>query len=289
MDAMKVLVAYDAASMFTATVLEYVRSFELMPSCDISYLHVTHGAGGSVNLSSFDVVIHTYGARLCFERYATKKYLKKLASFKGIKVISIQDEYDFTEKTRRQLDLLRPDLVATAVPTDQQNLVYPAARYPKTKFLNVLTGYVPTERDAFNRRPIDDRTISLGYRGRPLPIRYGELGRLKSEIGTYFVDECKRRKFPNFDIAITEEDRIYGSAWYQWLGNCRCSLGVESGSNIFDFDGSISEEVAKSNGDPEQIKPSTSRKSSIRSTILNGANFTKSVRKCCARHSHGTI
>ena len=125
MDAMKVLVAYDAASMFTATVLEYVRSFELMPSCDISYLHVTHGAGGSVNLSSFDVVIHTYGARLCFERYATTKYLKKLASFKGIKVISIQDEDDFTEKTRRQLDLLRPDLVLTAVPTDQQNLVYP--------------------------------------------------------------------------------------------------------------------------------------------------------------------
>ena len=73
MDAMKVLVVYDAASMFTATVLEYVRSFELMPSCDISYLHVTHGAGGSVNLSSFDVVIHTYGARFAFREIRHKK------------------------------------------------------------------------------------------------------------------------------------------------------------------------------------------------------------------------
>ena len=36
-----------------------------------------------------------------------------------------------------------------------------------------------------------------------------------------------------------------------------------SGSNIFDFDGSISEEVAKSNGDPEQIKPSTLSRKSI--------------------------
>ena len=46
------------------------------------------------------------------------------------------------------------------------------------------------------------------------------------------------RGIPN-DIAMDEESRIYGPAWFDFIGNCRAMLGSESGSNVFDFDGTI--------------------------------------------------
>ncbi len=41
------------------------------------------------------------------------------------------------------------------------------------------------------------------------------------------------------DIKTDEISRFYGKAWYDFLGRCRTALGTESGSNIFDFDGSL--------------------------------------------------
>src|SRR5262249_11637899 len=43
----------------------------------------------------------------------------------------------------------------------------------------------------------------------------------------------------NVNIDWTEESRIYGADWFRFLGSCRATLGSESGSNVFDFDGGI--------------------------------------------------
>ena len=42
------------------------------------------------------------------------------------------------------------------------------------------------------------------------------------------------------DIEWSDEKRIYGNAWYDFIGSCRAILGSESDSNVFDFDGSRS-------------------------------------------------
>ena len=41
------------------------------------------------------------------------------------------------------------------------------------------------------------------------------------------------------DIATDEADRLYGDAWYAFLGSCRAVLGVEAGVSIFDLDDQV--------------------------------------------------
>jgi hypothetical protein len=97
----------------------------------------------------------------------------------------------------------------------------------------------------------------VGYRGRPLPVRYGQLGIEKVEIGKRVKAYCKSKGL-KCDIAWGEEDRIYGDRWYTFITNCRGMLGTESGSNVFDWSGTLGDEVTayqknKPNASPETI------------------------------------
>ena len=66
----------------------------------------------------------------------------------------------------------------------------------------------------------------------------GGSGFEKFEIGRRMKEICDARGIPN-DIAMDEESRIYGPAWFDFIGNCRAMLGSETASNVFDFDGTI--------------------------------------------------
>lgn len=235
----RLLVAYSNSSMFTTTTHEYVDSFRRHGSAEVHFLHVTHGAKPDIDLNRYDAVLLSYCARLCFPGYVSKWFLELLDSYTGVKAIAIQDEYDLVENERRGLDRLRPEIVLTCVPPDQVERVYPAVRYPTTTFVQVLTGYVSSTFDLHRpRRPVAGRSIPVGYRGRDIALRYGLLARQKYEIGVRVAEEAARRGIAS-DIRMDEAGRIYGDAWYRWLEDCRCVLGTESGSNIFDWDGSI--------------------------------------------------
>ena len=61
---------------------------------------------------------------------------------------------------------------------------------------------------------------------------------------------------------------IYGTAWFDFVGSCRSMLGSESGSDVFDFDGSIEKlykEMAISRGgkvDYEEFLPLVAQRES---------------------------
>lgn len=109
-----------------------------------------------------------------------------------------------------------------------------------TEFVTVLTGNVPAGLKVRgpSRTPIAERPIVIGYRGRDLRGHYGSLGFDKYEIGRRMREVCIERGIPH-DIEMSEEKRIYGDGWYDFVGQCRSILGTESGSNVFDFDGSL--------------------------------------------------
>ena len=120
------------------------------------------------------------------------------------------------------------------------NYVYSRAEFPGVTFATVLTGYVP---EWYGEKPfagaaLAERPIVVGYRGRNIGSRYGRLGFEKFEIGRRMKEICDARGIRN-DIAMDEESRIYGAAWFDFIGSCRAMLGSESGSNVFDFDGAI--------------------------------------------------
>jgi hypothetical protein len=70
----------------------------------------------------------------------------------------------------------------------------------------------------------------------------GRLGFEKHEIGRRMQEICAARGVPH-DIAMDNASRIYGDAWFEFLGSSRTMLGSESGSNAFDFDGHLEEAI----------------------------------------------
>jgi len=235
-----ILVCYSGSSTFVNTTLEYLNSFSSFLGSNIFYLHVTHGSIPQVDLNIFDCVLLSYCARLCFPGYVSDSFLSKLSVYKGVKAVFIQDEYEYVNNEVDALRKISPQIVFTCVPRDQIPRIYPRNYFPETTFVRVLTGYVPAILPKLELKSLHDRPIAIGYRGRDISFRYGKLGEYKYRVGEAFLS-CKKTEGIKVDIRMDESSRIYGEKWFEWLSNCKATIGSPSGSNIFDFDGSIAE------------------------------------------------
>jgi hypothetical protein len=236
----RLLVAYCNASTFVSTTAEYLESIVRYSDFDVRFVHVTHGAELAFDLAEFDAVFHSYCARLPFPDYVSPDYLAKLKAFKGVKVLAVQDEYDHTNRLRRAIRDVGFHAVLTCVPPGMLEAIYPPKMFPGTEFITVLTGYVPEHlpQQARSMRPLRDRPIGIGYRGRDIGGRYGRLAFEKLEIGRRMREICAARGISH-DIEWTDDKRLYGADWFNFIASCRANLGSESGSNVFDFDGAI--------------------------------------------------
>lgn len=236
----RALVAYSASSTHVQTTFDYLIYFQKYSGFSTNYVHVTHDAFVDFDFSGFDVVFHNYCARLCFSGYVSESYRERLRAFAGVKILAVQDEYDRTDTLKAAIKDLGFDVVLTCVPQDSLEYVYPKSEFPNVTFITVFTGYVSDDFEA-GRRPaprLSERPVLIGYRGRDIGGRYGRLGFDKFEIGRRMKEVCDARGIAT-DIAMDEASRIYGMAWFDYLGRCRAMLGSESGSNVFDFDGAI--------------------------------------------------
>lgn len=233
---MNVLVLYDAYSTHTNTVYEHVAAFASYSQHRHVFLHC--GAAGPTDWSTFDAVVVHYSARLITDA-VHPALLAALERFPGGKVLFVQDEYDLTERLRKKIELLKFGLVFTCVPAGSVETIYPAARFPGTRFISTLTGFASLPGGGRpSWRPVAERPIVVGYRGRALPFWYGDLGQEKQEIAQRFRAEAEARSVP-VNIEWDDEHRIYGAAWNAFLASCRATLGTESGSNLFDDDGKL--------------------------------------------------
>ncbi|MBG52050.1 MAG: hypothetical protein CML99_06470 [Rhodobiaceae bacterium] len=225
-------------------------SFKKFWPGDVNFIHVTNVASVQNrphdylvgdSLDEYDVLLHNYCARLCFEGYVSEDYKRAVRAFQGIKILSVQDEYDRTNELKAAIKDLGFDIVLTCIPPDQIELVYPKSEFPNVTFVTVLTGYVPADTLRLDERlPLHNRPIMVGYRGRSIAMRYGKLGFEKFEIGRRMKKECTDRGI-RADIEMEESHRIYGDKWTEFLRSCRVMLGSESGSNVFDFTGELDE------------------------------------------------
>jgi hypothetical protein len=236
----RLLIAYSGNSPGVTTHQEYLESFTRHSRFAVRYVHVTNDAQMDFDLNEFDVLFHSYCARLPFEGYVSPDYIACLKGFRGLKLLAVQDEYDETDRLRAAIRQIGFHVVFTCVPLDQVGRVYPPKMFPQTEFITVLTGYVPEAPSiwAIKPLPLHERPITIGYRGRDIGARYGSMAYYKVEIGRRMREICIERGIP-YNIEWAEDKRIYGAAWYGFIGSCRAVLGTESGSNVFDFDGSI--------------------------------------------------
>ena len=227
--------------MFTSTVREYVDAFARHSKNNVKYLHTFINTKPQFKFEDFDAIIVTYSCRVCYLELWSPEVRKALADYRGLKIVFLQDEYQETGKLRAGLQELGVKIVFTCVPPEHIEFVYPTRMFPGVRFEQVLTGYVPNALlniPMRSIRPIAQRETWIGSRGRHIGHRFGDLGFYKVEIGRRFKDACLRRGIP-CDIDWTEDARIYQDKWYPFISSCRTMLATPSGSNVFDFDGSI--------------------------------------------------
>lgn len=234
----RLLVLYAASSTYTAAIEDYLLAFKNYSEFEVWFANAAEGAPVGCPLDFFDTIHIHYSVRLSFVDYLSAEFAKELKRFKGIKVLSIQDEYESTEIARRWIESLQVDIVLTCIPQKFIQNVYPKSRFPNTVFKTVLTGYVTEALSRTTRTEISNRENHIVYRGRRLHPVYGRLGYEKHLIGT----EVKRRAIEaglKIDIEVDDNQRIYGSRWINFIKSGKCTLATESGANVFDFDGKL--------------------------------------------------
>ncbi len=242
----RVLIAYAMSSTFTSTTLDYLLALKQFSDFQVEYVHVTHDARMDFDINEFDVVINNYCARLPFEGYISKSYEESLLRFRGLKIIAVQDDYDRTASLHRAIRRLGFHVLLTCIQREFWPLAYPSSELPGLKIIQGLTGYMPERLIDCHPpiTPLAERKTMLAYRGRQIGAKYGRLGFDKEEIGRRMIEICDARDIPH-NIAMDDGSRIYGDAWFEFLGSSRAMLGSESACNAFDFDGELERQIAE--------------------------------------------
>jgi hypothetical protein len=240
-----VLVLYDEYSLASNFVREHLASFRRHLPCHVHYAAATHDRKVRFDLGVYDVVIIHFSVRIALGWHLSPDFAEKLSSFGGLKIACIQDEYDQPHVAARWIRDLGIKVVFTCVPERDREVFYPRALVGGVEFVQNLTGYVAPRLERVRlRRPLGERPIVIGYRGRELPFRYGQFSREKLTIGIGMKAVCEQHRIPH-DIEWTDDKRLPGDDWYRFLCRCRTTLSTESGSNIVDADGSLARAIAE--------------------------------------------
>ncbi|MBN2642658.1 MAG: hypothetical protein JXR78_13475 [Victivallales bacterium] len=239
MSELNVLYIYSAIPHFTGAVRDYDCAFGIHSRHRISYFNAD-AVRLSFKLDNFDVIIFSFSFFSNGDFFMGRDLINKIADFKGVKIAIFQDEYDYLLRYRKILPELKLTGIITIVPEESIHKVYGDIKKSGVDFINALTGYVTDEAMTASPRhvPLEARSWHIGYRGRKVPFKYGRLTQEKYIIGREMERICAEHNIPA-NISVDDNDRIYGDAWKDFISNCRTVLGTESGSNVFDFDGTL--------------------------------------------------
>lgn len=230
-------VLYISSSIFyhINMIFDYDNSFNLYSKNKIYYLDVSQNE--LIPLSKFDAIIFSpfFFARTWDLSQPTLNIFK---NFRGLKVAIFHDEYTSYIRHRSNIKHINVDAIVTLVPKQYWKEVFYDQIGP-VPLMQALSGYIPENLlQCPPPLPFQHRRWHIGYRGRDMSYFYGKLTREKYTIGLDMRDICIRHGIPA-NIDVTEDSRIYGADWVEFIRNSRAMLGTESGSNVFDFSGTL--------------------------------------------------
>ncbi len=194
----------------------------------------------------WDLIIfsHSFTAPWNRERYLKKiQCLEAMGLKSTMKIAFFQDEYFNSDLTNLFISKFEIDNVYTVVPENEWNKIYPDVL--KENMTLYLTGYISDDdvKEANDILARKSKDIGISYRTAypgPQMAVLGKVGWLKYRI----ADFGNRLNIPNSDIQVGS-GFLTGNSWFELLARSRFTLGVPSGSNVLDVDGSISSLLAK--------------------------------------------
>ena len=158
----------------------------------------------------------------------------------AVKVALPQDEFYCPDLYSEFFNEFRIDAIYSVAGEETWSNIYRKLNYTP-RFFRVLTGYIDERK--VRSRPNGERGCDIGYRtiGTPTPV-YGTFGFRKWVIAERFRNSCSRRSLA-INISTEDRDKFVGDGWYRFLADCKYVLGVESGTSIVDYDGSVTRSV----------------------------------------------
>lgn len=241
-----ILVIYSAYTTRT-NLLDSLYSFRNYTNHFIYYYNIRFRNIPKIFYSiEFDLIIfHTLFFSNKFNRESQVKIFNKvykLCESHVRKVITPQDEFINNDIVCNFINRANINGIFTVQPKNVWNDVYGLIDQEKTKIYSVLTGYLDNKRISECAHYLDPRrhrNITVGYRSLTKPLLWwGRHGYLKERIAREFEQALLTNKI-DFDISTKTKDSKAGHSWISFMGNCKYTLGVESGTSIFDYDGSI--------------------------------------------------
>jgi len=240
------LLYYQPLTSGAATISEHVASIPTHSRFPVWTVNTGLGfPGGLATLRFKAVVLHysLFGPPPLFGSWPDgldRRFLNYLdGCVDSYKIAFFQDEHHFCGARFAFLDRYGVNCVYTLLDQKYWEQVYLRHTTVET-LVHTLTGYVSralVERAAAMTKPDAARRIDVGYRARRLPFYMGRGGQEKTAIAEGFLARAADSGL-RFDVATSEQSRIYGDAWWEFLSDCRAVLGVEAGVSIFDLDDS---------------------------------------------------
>lgn len=198
-----------------------------------------------LNKVPFDLIVFDWsfvGGRVEKARFKeTLSRIEHLRSDKAIKVCMPQDEFTCMDVLCDFINDFNVKYVFTVAPATEWSKIYKTINQDRVSFFRVLTGYLDEEvvkkwsnksRVSFDYRPLD-----IGYRTVSTAI-WGRFNLHKATIAEIFQEQSALRGLKT-DIKVGAEYFKLGDEWLKFLSRCRFTLGIEGGSRILDWDGSI--------------------------------------------------
>jgi hypothetical protein len=237
---MKVMLIYIAYESYAPTLHENIDSFGKYSKHNVVYVkldEIEHVAGVFDN---FDAIVVHWSVCVFYDGTFPAEVRMMLRKFTGAKILFIQDEYRNITDVHENLLLMKIDTLFTLAPVEAIPIIYPKSVLGDITIIQCLAGYVPDIPSDLELLPYKQRSMDVFYRGRELPFWMGRHSYDKSDIAVKFLQHLKLNNITNFnvDIAYKEQDRVYKD-WYTCLGSAKAVLGVESGAEVWDLDGSI--------------------------------------------------
>lgn len=239
---MKVLLIHRLPlASFASTISEHVLAFPLYSNHDVTLLNVELGLPEKLSSRKFDVIVLHYSLFGTHPFRLSDRFLDfLLAQRKTLKVAFFQDEHQYCQERFDLINKFKIDLVYSLFTQENASRIY-LQNTSCTSVHYTLPGYVSETLVQKSSCYITDkkqREIDVGYRSRTLGFFMGKGAQEKSNIGKIFIEKTKNTGL-TCDISAREEDRLYGGKWYEFLANCKFSLGVEAGVSVVDLTGKI--------------------------------------------------